>query len=187
MEPESSLPNQKYLPSVPILSQLEPVLFLHPTSWRSILILSSHLRLGLLSCLFPTGFPTINLHTTLLFVIRTTFRTHFLLIDFIIWTIFIFYFISLLVSGSGPGGSVGIAISYGLDDPGIESRWGRDFSHTSRAALGPTQSPVQWVLGLPRGLKRPGRGAYHPPLLAPRSIMSRAIPLLPLWALSGLL
>ena len=30
----------------------------HPTSWKSILILSSHLRLGLPSSLFPWGFPT---------------------------------------------------------------------------------------------------------------------------------
>jgi hypothetical protein len=38
-----------------------------------------------------------------------------------------------------PGSSVGIATGYGLDGPGIESRWwGRDFSHTSRPALGPT-------------------------------------------------
>jgi len=30
----------------------------HPTSWRSIIILSTHLRLGLPSGLFPSGFPT---------------------------------------------------------------------------------------------------------------------------------
>jgi hypothetical protein len=36
-----------------------------------------------------------------------------------------------------------IATGYGLDGPGIEFRWGRDFSHTSRPALGPTQPPVQ--------------------------------------------
>jgi hypothetical protein len=49
------------------------------------------------------------------------------------------------------GGSVGIVTAYGLDGPGIESRWGRDFLHLSRQALRPTQPPVQWVLGLSRG------------------------------------
>ena len=35
----------------------------HPTSWRSILILSTHLCLGLPSGLFPSGFPTKTLYT----------------------------------------------------------------------------------------------------------------------------
>ena len=58
--------------------------------------------------------------------------------------------------------SVRIATRYGLDGPGIEPRWGRDFSHSSRPALGPTQSPKQWVPGLSRGVKRPGRSVDHP-------------------------
>ena len=32
---------------------------------------------------------------------------------------------------------------YKLDGLGVESRWGRDLSHQSRPALGPTQPPVQ--------------------------------------------
>jgi len=50
----------------PVLSQLNPVHAPHPTSWRFILILSSHLRLGLPSGLFPSGFPTKTLYTPLL-------------------------------------------------------------------------------------------------------------------------
>ena len=56
---------------------------------------------------------------------------------------------------SGPGSSVGIATDYGLDGPGIESRWGEIFS-LSRPTLGPTQPPVQWVPGLSRGLSTAG-------------------------------
>ena len=53
---------QKCPPPVPILSQLHPVPT-PPTSRRSILILSSHLRLGLPNGLFPSGFPTRTLCT----------------------------------------------------------------------------------------------------------------------------
>jgi hypothetical protein len=42
---------------------------------------------------------------------------------------------------------VGIVTRYVLDGPGIESRRGRGFQYPSRPAMGPTQSPVQWVPG----------------------------------------
>ena len=47
------------------LSWASPIqsIYPHPTSWRSILILSTHLRLGLPSGLLPSGFPTKTLHT----------------------------------------------------------------------------------------------------------------------------
>jgi len=43
---------------------------------------------------------------------------------------------------------VGIATCNGLEGPGIESLWGRDFLHLSRPALWPNQPPVQWVTGV---------------------------------------
>jgi len=52
------------------------------------------------------------------------------------------------MASRGPDSSVGIATGYGLDGPGIESRWGRNFPHLPRPALGPTQPSVKWVPGL---------------------------------------
>jgi hypothetical protein len=56
----------------------------------------------------------------------------------------------------GQDSSVGIATRYGLDGPGIEFGWERDFPHPSRTAVGPTQPPSRWVPSLYRG--QSGRG-----------------------------
>jgi len=51
---------------------------------------------------------------------------------------------------SGLGSSVGIAIDKGLGGPG-SNLGGDEIFRPSRPTLGPTQPPVQWVLGLSRG------------------------------------
>jgi hypothetical protein len=69
-------------PPVPILNQINSVHTI-PSYLRYILILSTHLRLGLHSGLSPTGFPTNILHAFLLNTIRSICPVHLILIDLI--------------------------------------------------------------------------------------------------------
>ena len=61
-----------------------------PTSWRSILILSTHLRLGLPSGLFPTGFPTKTIYAPLSSPICATCPANELLV-WLIWLCITFH------------------------------------------------------------------------------------------------
>ena len=61
-----------------------------------------------------------------------------------------FFYTVLFIYSVGRDSSVGTATRHGLDGPGIESLWGRDFPHLSRTTLGPNQPPAQWVPGLSR-------------------------------------
>ena len=54
----------------------------------------------------------------------------------------LFFQTVLFIYSVGRDSSVGIASRYGLDGPGFESRWGRDFPHKPRLALGPMQPPL---------------------------------------------
>jgi hypothetical protein len=63
----------------------------------------------------------------------------------------------------GRDSAVGIATRYGLDGPGIESRWGTRFY--APVQTGPGAHPASYKMGtwsFP-GVKQPGRGVDHPP------------------------
>ena len=64
----------------------------------------------------------------------------------------------------GPGSVVGIATSYGLDGPGIESRWGGEISRTCPdRPWGPPSLLYNGYRVFPGGKERPGSDADHSP------------------------
>jgi hypothetical protein len=70
---------------------------------------------------------------------------------------------TILSLQQGPASLVGIATGYGLDGPGIESQWGRDFSHLSRPPRGPPSLLYNGYRVFPGGKERPGRDAAPSP------------------------
>jgi hypothetical protein len=60
---------------------------------------------------------------------------------------------------SGPGSSVGIATAYGLDGPGIESRWGEIFRTSPDRPWGPPSLLYNGYRVFPGGKVLPGRDA----------------------------
>ena len=87
MEPEGSLPHSQVPATCPYPEPDQSSPCQHPTSWRSILIVFSLLRLGLPSGFFCSGFPTETLYTSLLSLVSATCHANLFLIDFITRTI----------------------------------------------------------------------------------------------------
>ena len=71
---------------------------------------------------------------------------------------------------SGPGSVVGIATGYGLDGPGIESRWGARFS-----------APVHTDPGFNPSSCKMGTGSF-PGVMSGRGVRLTPHPLLVLWS-----
>jgi len=74
-----------------------------------------------------------------------------------------FFFVRTSAVKCGPDSSVGTATGYGLEGPGIEFRWGRDFSPVQ---TGPGAHPASCKMGTgsSSGIKWPGRDADPSPL-----------------------
>jgi hypothetical protein len=80
----------------------------------------------------------------------------------------LWWFIPVIFLNVGRHSSVGIAIRYGLDVSGIETRWRRVFPDPFRPDLGPTQLTVPAIPGFSRGQSGRGVALTTHPHLAPR-------------------
>ena len=88
----------------------------------------------------------------------------------------------LYVQSNGPGSVVGIATGYGLDGPGSNAGGGEIICNCPDRPWDPPSLLYNGYRVFPGDKKRPGRNAEPSPLLVPWSWKSRAITLLPLWA-----
>jgi hypothetical protein len=86
-EPEVSLPHLLVPAICPYPEPNQSIPCPHITLPEEPKILSSHLRLELLSCLFPSGFTTKTLYTSLLFPLRATGTAYLFLLDVFTWRI----------------------------------------------------------------------------------------------------
>ena len=79
----------------------------------------------------------------------------------------IYIYIYPIYTYTGRDSSVGIAARYGLEGPGTESQWGRDFPPVQ---TGPGAHPASYTMGTGSflGVNRPKRGVDRPPHLAPK-------------------
>jgi len=84
METSGSLPCSQQPTTLPFLIQMHLDHTFPTCSLRSILILSFHLRLGLLSDLFPSGFPTTLLYAFITSPMRATCPNVFILLGVIL-------------------------------------------------------------------------------------------------------
>jgi hypothetical protein len=82
---------------------------------------------------------------------------------------------------------VGIATRYGLEGPGIESRWGEIFHTYPNRLWGPPSLLYNGYRVFPGGKSGRGMMLTTHPLLVPRLRKNWAIPPLTLWVLLGLL
>ena len=89
MEPEGSLHHSQEPTTCPYPETDQPNLCPPPSYLLKIYFnIASHLCLGLLSELFPSGFPTKTLHTPFLSPIHATFSDRFILLGVITQIIF---------------------------------------------------------------------------------------------------